>query len=284
MPRASSLALDIIQGRLPLNLVFYRTDVLGQYPDVQTHAERLAARTKAPRIQPQWALGACPKSVYGLVLTTGATEIQTDILPWVKGASNCLSGKRISELHIFGHLDNGLDLSNAPGPDLKQYVSSKVRLFFHGCMVAQFYGGGLSALLQELGQAAKVFAHWEAGEPGRPVDFFEVTLPKGRTAIRKKFVDDYTKVLPKKYIWYWAHNEKTRELYGWLRGRGEKRLARDVKKIVIKVLSRRLRRGIRRWSLERLRRRLSRPIYEWERRVIDKRIAELMSRGPYQKE
>jgi Domain of unknown function (DUF4157) len=284
-PSASSLALDIIQGKLTLNLVFYRSDVLSQYPDVQRHAERLAAEIKAPRIPPQWALGACSRSVLRLRLAAGATRIRAAVLPWIKGASNCLSGKKVSEVHLFGHLDAGLELNSSPGPELKQYVAPDVRLFFHGCLVAQWFGPQISVLLDalrqrhQLGQAAKVFAHWEAGEPGRPVDFFEITLPRGQTAIRKKFVDDYSKVLPKKYIWAWARNETTSELYRWLRGRRERRLARDIKKIVITVLSKRLRRGIRQWSLQRLRRRLTRPIYDWERRVLEKRISELESRG-----
>ena len=279
-PAPASLATEIVQGKRPFRLVFYRANILDDYPDVKKHAENLAGSLTAPRIPSEWIGGKkCPHDLKKINLNIGATKIEKSLLPWMKSAVNCLKNKKVNEFHILGHLDEGLKRYAQPGPELKKYVTPDVRVFFHGCLLASYFTTGTKPLLEELGPAAKIFAHWEAGEPGRPVDFFEITLPKGKQTIVKKFIDNYSTIFPEKYIWSWAQNETTPELYDWLRKKREARLAKDVKKVVIKVLSKRFRKKIRNWKLKRLRERLGPTTYGWQRRILEQRIRQLESKG-----
>ena len=106
-------------------------------------------------------------------------------------------------------------------------------MFFHGCSVLE-EKPGLKILLTELGPEARVYVHSTLGEAGRAHQFYEVTLPAGKSAIESKRIP-VTTIIPEGYIRKWAKKKRLGQLFKLIRATGERRFLDDVKKIVIEA-------------------------------------------------
>jgi hypothetical protein len=230
--KTSSLTTAILQGKQPLKLVLYqRASILEHLRIFRGNAGLIANEINAVKIPTK-----CPKDRSKLDLQIGAMGFGGSILGHIKRAHNCVR-RKISELHIVGHGHQGISFSKRTAnamKKMKEYLSSDVKVFFHGCSVLHWTG--LKKLLKILGSEAKVFAHSTIGEAGRAYQFYKVTLPAGESKIRSELVRKVSIILPEGYIRKWAKRKKTPQLYRLLRGVREWKLQEDVKNIIVEIL------------------------------------------------
>ncbi|MDJ0715454.1 MAG: DUF4157 domain-containing protein [Prochloraceae cyanobacterium] len=269
-----SLATNIIQGKQSFKLVFY--DPQGWFPRqgkfFRNRANLIAREINAVRIPRR-----CPKDKSKLNLRIGAIGFNSrkNILPDLKRASKCL-GKQIDELHIVGHTHEGVKFGKAVSK-MAKYLSTQVRIVFHGCSVLSLYPKKLKVLLKELGLEAKIFAHAQSGQAGKPFEFHEITLPEGVEKIKSEPVKNVSEILPETYIRKWVEKlptDKLYSLYKLVKAEDTKKIMRE--RIIEKINS---------WSLRACRRRLEGKSYRktsvenWEKEGLEKRIEALKNQA-----
>jgi hypothetical protein len=235
--KTSSLTTAILQGKQPLKLVLYqRASILEHLRIFRGNAGLIANEINAVKIPTK-----CPKDRSKLDLQIGAMGFGGSILGHIKRAHNCVR-RKISELHIVGHGHQGISFSKRTAnamKKMKEYLSSDVKVFFHGCSVLHWTG--LKKLLKILGSEAKVFAHSTIGEAGRAYQFYKVTLPAGESKIRSELVRKVSIIVPedmkKKAVEILVservEKQKTKPLYQRLRARW---VPEDVKKRIVEIL------------------------------------------------
>lgn len=148
-------------GEQPLRLVFCNHYGTPSDNTFGPNAARMASSLDAIR----------PESGGGLGLGVSTVPNKNIAAP-VREASERM-GRKVDEIHVFGHVGHGIERSRAWATQIRPYVRPDVKIVLHGCYQANNAEHLRATLLAELPDA-RLYGHWTGSESGMPYQFARV--------------------------------------------------------------------------------------------------------------
>ena len=143
------------------------------------------------------------------------------------------TGQKISEIHLVGHTNEGLDFSSPrQSKELSKYVTDDVKIVWHGCYACNYFNKTRQQAVFKVLPNARIYGHRnikvQAGMP-----WALQLIQKGG---ERNVTSVTSEVLPKEYVQWWASKQPINFLQRVLR---HPQAEDDVKNIIRAELNRR---------------------------------------------